>query len=190
MNLKLEKRSGNACELCKSDQQISVYQIPPVVGYADNEIVVCQNCRSQIDREQEMDSDYWGFLSETMWSEVPAVQIVAWRMLSRLKNETWAADNLDMLYLDEDMLAWAQASSDHEGAADLAVHRDSNGNVLKNGDTVVLIRTLDVKGSSLNARMGTVVKNIRVVEDNTEQIEGKIDGQLIVILTKYLRKQA
>jgi uncharacterized Zn ribbon protein len=54
---------------------------------------------------------------------------------------------------------------------------------------VVLTRSLDVKGSSLDAKMGTVVKNIRVVEDNTEQIEGKIDGQLIVILTKYLRKQ-
>ena len=38
--------------------------------------------------------------------------------------------------------------------------------------------------------MGAVVKNIRVVEDNTEQIEGKIEGQLIVILTKYVRKQS
>ena len=37
--------------------------------------------------------------------------------------------------------------------------------------------------------MGTVVKNIRIVEDNTEQIEGKIEGQTIVILTKYVRKQ-
>ncbi|WP_426295303.1 PhnA domain-containing protein [Dyadobacter endophyticus] len=53
-----------------------------------------------------------------------------------------------------------------------------------------LTRSLAVRGSSLNARMGTVVKDIRVVEDNAEQIEGKIDGQLIVILTKYLRKQA
>lgn len=189
MNSKLETRSGNACELCRSDQQISVYQIPPV-GYADNEIVVCKNCRAQIEREQEMNSDYWGFLSEAMWSEVPAVQVVTWRMLSRLKNESWAADNLDMMYLDQDLLTWAQASSDHQGASELAVHRDSNGNILKNGDSVILTRSLDVKGSSLNARMGTVVKNIRVVEDNTEQIEGKIDGQLIVILTKYLRKQA
>jgi len=65
-----------------------------------------------------------------------------------------------------------------------------NCNILKTGDTVVLTRSLAVRGSSLNARMGTVVKNIRVVEDNAEQIEGKIDGQLIVILTKYLRKQA
>ncbi|MHA4740827.1 PhnA domain-containing protein [Dyadobacter sp. MSC1_007] len=188
MNLKLEKRSGNACELCKSDEQISVYTVPPL-GYADNEIVICKDCSAQIERDQQMNSDYWGFLSETIWSEVPAVQIVAWRMLSRLKNESWAADNLDMMYLDQDMLAWAQASSDHQAAADLAVHRDSNGNILKNGDSVVLTKSLDIKGSSLNAKMGTVVKNIRVVEGNTAQIEGKIDGQLIVILTKYLRKQ-
>jgi protein PhnA len=38
--------------------------------------------------------------------------------------------------------------------------------------------------------MGTVVKNIRLVEDNTEQIEGRIEGQVIVILTKYVRKQS
>jgi protein PhnA len=46
-----------------------------------------------------------------------------------------------------------------------------------------------VKGSTLSAKMGTVVKNIRLVEDNTEQIEGKVDGQQIVLLTKYVRKQ-
>jgi protein PhnA len=54
---------------------------------------------------------------------------------------------------------------------------------------VVLTKSLDVKGSTLNAKMGTVVKNIRLVENNTEQIEGKIEGQTIVILTKYVRKQ-
>lgn len=189
MNSNLEKRSGGACELCQSTQQITVYQVPPV-DYPDNEIVICHTCRSQIEREQPMEGSYWGFLSDVMWSPVPAVQVVAWRMLSRLKNESWAADNLDIMYLDEDLLRWAQATSDHEDAAELPVHRDSNGNVLKTGDTVVLTRTLDVKGSSLNARMGTVVKNIRVVEDNTDQIEGKIDGQVIVILTKYVRKQA
>lgn len=188
MNLNLEKRSGGACELCKSEQQIAVYQVPPA-DYPDNEIVICNTCLSQIERQQQMDSSYWGFLTEAMWSPIPAVQVVAWRMLTRLKNESWAADNLDIMYLDEDLQQWAQATSDHQDAAELPVHRDSNGNILKTGDTVVLTRSLDVKGSSLNARMGTVVKNIRVVEDNTEQIEGKIDGQVIVILTKYLRKQ-
>ena len=61
--------------------------------------------------------------------------------------------------------------------------------MLQSGDTIVLTKSLDVKGTTLNAKMGTVVKNIRLVEDNTEQIEGKIEGQVIVILTKYVRKQ-
>ena len=69
------------------------------------------------------------------------------------------------------------------------MHKDSNGHVLQNGDSVVLIKSLDVKGFTLTAKLGTVVKNIRIVEDNTEQIEGKVEGQQIVILTKYVRKQ-
>ena len=101
----------------------------------------------------------------------------------------WAADNLDMLYLDEETLAWAKKTGDHESDGAVYLHKDSNGAVLQNGDSVVLTKSLDVKGSSLNAKMGTVVKNIRLVADNTEQIEGRIEGQVIVILTKYVRKQ-
>ena len=111
-------------------------------------------------------------------------------MLNRLRHESWAMDNLDMLYLDDERLVWAKASGDHENDASVDLHKDCNGQVLQNGDSVVLIKSLDVKGSTLNAKMGAVVKNIRVVEDNTEQIEGKIEGQLIVILTKYVRKQS
>jgi protein PhnA len=110
-------------------------------------------------------------------------------MLNRLKQESWASDNLDMMYLDDERLAWAKASGDHENDAAVELHKDSNGNLLQNGDTVVLTKSLDVKGSTLNAKMGTVVRNIRLVEDNTEQIEGKIEGQTIVILTKYVRRQ-
>jgi protein PhnA len=124
-----------------------------------------------------------------MWSEIPAIQVVSWRMLNRLKQESWASDNLDMMYLDDERLAWAKASGDHENDAAVELHKDSNGNLLQNGDTVVLTKSLDVKGSTLNAKMGTVVRNIRLVEDNTEQIEGKIEGQTIVILTKYVRRQ-
>jgi len=125
-----------------------------------------------------------------MWSEVPGIQVVSWRMLNRLRNESWAVDALDMIYLDDDRLAWAKTTGDHENDGTVDLHKDCNGQVLQNGDTVVLNKSLDVKGSSLNAKLGTVVKNIRVVEDNTDQIEGKIEGQLIVILTKYVRKQA
>ena len=125
-----------------------------------------------------------------MWSEVPGVQVVAWRMLNRLRNESWAADNLDMLYFEDDRLAWAKATGDQDNDTSVELHKDCNGQVLQSGDTVVLIKSLDVKGSTLNARLGTVVKNIRLVENNTEQVEGRIEGQVIVILTKYVRKQA
>jgi protein PhnA len=94
------------------------------------------------------------------------------------------------MYLDDERLAWAKASGDHENDAAVELHKDSNGHQLQNGDTVVLTKSLDVKGSTLNAKMGTVVRNIRLVEDNTEQIEGRIEGQLIVILTKYVRRQS
>ena len=124
-----------------------------------------------------------------MWSEVPGIQVVAWRMLSRLRNEAWAADNLELLYLNDEKLAWAKSSGDHENDGSVDLHKDCNGNVLQNGDSVALIKSLDVKGSTLHAKMGILVKNIRLVADNTAQIEGKIEGQLIVILTKYVRKQ-
>ncbi len=41
----------------------------------------------------------------------------------------------------------------------------------------------------VNAKIGTILKKVRLVEDNTDQIEGKIEGQVIVILTKFVRKQ-
>jgi len=124
-----------------------------------------------------------------MWSEVPGVKVMAWRMLNRLKQSSWAAENLDMMYLDDDTLAWAKATGDHDNDSKVELHKDADGHVLQSGDTVVLTKALDVKGSSISAKLGTVVKNIRLVLDNTEQIEGRIEGQIIVILTKYLRKQ-
>ena len=120
---------------------------------------------------------------------MPGIQVLTWRMLNRFRNESWAMESLDMMYLDDDTLAWAKATGDHDNDGSADLHKDCNGNVLQTGDTIVLTKSLDVKGTTLNAKMGTVVKNIRLVEDNTEQIEGKIEGQVIVILTKYVRKQ-
>jgi protein PhnA len=186
----LQKRSGNKCELCGSIENVKVYEVQPQDGpHENNCIIACEKCRTQIDKKAELEPNHWKILSETMWSEVPAVQVIAWRMLSRLRNESWASDNLDMLYLDEEKLQWAKATGDHENDGSVDLHKDANGNILQQGDTVVLTKSLDVKGSTLNAKMGTVVKNIKLVENNTEQIEGKIEGQVIVILTKYVRRQ-
>lgn len=187
----LLKRSESKCELCKSENGVKLYEVlPQDRSTEDNNIMICDTCRAQIEKKAELSSSHWNCLTESMWSEVPGVQVVAWRMLNRLKNESWAADNLDMMYLDDERLAWAKATGDHDNDGSVDLHKDCNGQLLQSGDSVVLTKSLDVKGSTLNAKMGTVVKNIRLVEDNTEQIEGKIEGQVIVILTKYVRKQS
>jgi protein PhnA len=184
-------RSEQKCELCKSENGIKLYEVlPQDRSTEDNNIMICDTCRAQVEKKAELNSSHWTCLTESMWSEVPGVQVVAWRMLNRLRNESWAADNIDMMYLDDERLAWAKATGDHDNDGSVDLHKDCNGQVLQTGDSVVLIKSLDVKGSTLNAKMGTVVKNIRIVDDNTEQIEGKIEGQVIVILTKYVRKQS
>lgn len=184
-------RSENKCELCKADDELSLYEVPPKEGkYEENCLMVCRTCKAQIEKKEELNSNHWRCLTEAMWSEVPGIQVLAWRMLNRLRHESWATDNLDMLYLPDETLAWAKATGDHDNDGSVDLHKDANGNLLQTGDTVVLTKSLDVKGSTLNAKMGTVVKNIRLVTDNTEQIEGKIEGQVIVILTKYVRKQS
>ncbi len=186
----LQQRSGNQCELSGSKENLKVYEVPPAASNdTDKEIYICEKCLAQIEKREELDSNYWqSFLLSSMWSEVPAVQVVSWRMLNRFRNESWAADALDMMYLDDEVLEFAKASGDHEGDGSVQLHKDSNGNILVNGDSVTLIKDLDVKGSTLNAKIGTAVRNIRLVHDNHEQIEGKIDGQMIVILTKFVKK--
>jgi protein PhnA len=187
----LINRSNNSCELCKATQDLDVYELPMNSERREEDTLwLCPKCIAQLNKKEELSSSHWATcLPQTMWSETAAVQVVSWRLLNRLRNESWATDNLDMMYLTDENLAWAKQTGDHENDAAVELHRDCNGNVLQSGDTVTLIKSLDVKGSTLNAKMGTVVKNIRLVEDNTGQIEGKIEGQLIVILTKYVRKQ-
>ena len=75
---------------------------------------------------------------------------------------------------------WICADCGHEwtpgeAAESALVVRDSNGNVLVAGDTVTVIKDLKVKGSSLVVKVGTKVKNIRLV-DGDHDIDCKIDG--------------
>jgi protein PhnA len=187
---KLRERSGSACELCGGTEGLSIYEVPPFSGEADKSILVCNTCFEQIGDAQKIDPNHWRCLNNSMWSTVPAVQVMAWRLLNSLKNEGWPQDLLDMLYLDEETLTWAKASvSENDTTADeKVIHKDSNGTVLQTGDTVVLIKDLDVKGGGFTAKRGTAVRGIALVEGNSEQIEGRINGQQIVILTQFVKR--
>jgi protein PhnA len=82
---------------------------------------------------------------------------------------------------------WPQRSA-HAEEGD-AVVRDVHGNQLNNGDTVVVIKDLKVKGSSIPLKQGSVIRNIRLVEGDAEHIEGssdKIKG--LVLKVCFLKK--
>ena len=185
----LQDRSNTTCELCSSKENLSQYTIPPSLNEnVANDVLVCKICLDQVEGNVEMDSNHWRCLNDSMWSEHAAVQIMAWRMLQRLRGEGWPKDLLDMMYLDDEALALARATGEHEDEATKIIHRDVNGVVLEVGDSVVLIKDLKVKGSSMVAKQGTAVRNIRLDQENAEFIEGRVDGQQIVIITKYVKK--
>jgi len=186
----LHTRSESKCELCGATDALAVFPVPPASDNSvDQSVLLCGTCRNQIDNADQMDANHWRCLNDSMWSQVPAVQVLAWRMLNRLRAEGWPQDLLDMMYLDDETLSWAQATGDHLSDDEVVRHVDSNGAVLEAGDTVTLIKDLNVKGSSLVAKRGTAVRNISLVPDNPEHIEGRVEGQQIVILTKFVKKQ-
>jgi len=185
----LYARSNSTCELCGSKENLRVYAVPPKADeIKDHNALICAVCEDQISNPANTDANHWRCLNDSMWSEVTAVKIIAWRMLSRLRTEGWPQDLLDTLYLEDDDLKWAQATGEGIDDEDKIIHRDSNGVILQSGDTVVLTKDLDVKGSNFDAKRGTAVRNIALVHDNAEQIEGRVNDQQIVILTKYVKK--
>jgi protein PhnA len=185
----IQKRSNSSCELCAATEKLAVYNVPPNhEDKLEKSIYACTTCISQIEDSETMKSNHWRCLNDSMWSEVKVVQIVAWRMLNRLKKEGWPQDLLDMMYFDEDDLAWANATGEADDKENAIKHLDVNGVQLQTGDSVVLIKDLNVKGAGFVAKRGSAVRNISLTHDNAEHIEGRLNGQHIVIITKYVKK--
>ncbi len=186
---KLHDRSGSKCEISGSEDNLVVYNVPPnTIEILESSILISKNLKDQIESRslgtETTNANDWRGLSDSMWSENLAVQIVSWRMLARLKNHNL----LDMMYLDEEALEWAKATGEGDDGEGKVIHKDANGNILKDGDSVALIKDLDVKGANFTAKRGAAVHNIKLVWDNAEQIEGRVEGQHIVILTQYVKK--
>ncbi len=169
-------RAAGACELCGSSDDVEAIPVPP----REHAIAACGTCRAQLAAET-LDANHWFCLQGSAWSDVPAVQVVAWRLLGRLE-APWATDLRDQLYLDEDTMAWA---TDVPKAGPVVV--DSNGTPLADGDTVTLIKDLDVKGANFTAKRGTVVKNIRLGDD-PGLVEGRVNKTAIYLKTEFLKK--
>lgn len=179
----LMARSGGCCELCGSTNDLDMFEVSPSDGSIDKTILVCSTCKEQLEDKDKMDENHWHCLNDSMWSEVDAVKVVAYRVLSLLKKQ----DMLDMLYLEDDIKKWAEQGLVEE--EEKPVHKDANGVVLNAGDTVVILKDLDVKGTGFTAKRGTAVRNISLPHDDNKHIEGRVNGVKIMILTEFLKKQ-
>lgn len=184
----LKQRSKSQCELCSNTENLLVYNVPDVKEDGlKTSLYSCNVCKAQIDNSDKIDANHWRCLNDSMWSEHDAVKIMAWRMLNRIEAD-WTQDLLGMMYLEDEVLELAKASGDGEADENKLVHRDVNGVVLEHGDSVVLIKDLKVKGSSMVAKQGTAVRNIRLDHENETYIEGKVGPTRIVIITEYVKK--
>ncbi len=182
---RLKDRSGSVCEISGSNEDLVVYLVAPKTeATPENCILITKSLKDQIENPETTVANDWRGLSDSMWNENLPVQIVSWRMHARLKNR----DMLEMMYLDEDALEWAKATGEDEDDEGKIVHKDSNGNVLLDGDSVVLIKDLDVKGATFTAKRGAAVHNIKLVWDDANLIEGRVENQNIYILTQYVKK--
>jgi len=172
------------CALCGSDSDLATIGVPP---QDDQTVTLCATCRAGVEGPI-VDAPHWKCLTDAIWSADAATQVTAYRLLSGLNAEVWARDLLDIAYLEPENLAWAEAGLAGDDKGETLIHRDTNGAQLSAGDTVTLIKDLNVKGAGFTAKRGTAVRNISLVPDNEAHIEGRVNGQQIVILTEFVKK--
>jgi protein PhnA len=159
------------CDLCGSDVNVSEYKVAPKDEYVN----LCENCKIQI-QNNNLDENHFNCLNDSMWSENPAIKVLSYRLLRKLGR----SDLLDMMYLEDDELSWAEYEEE--------ILKDSNGNILKDGDSVSVVKDLEVKGAGKTIKRGTTVKNIRMC-DVAGHVSCKVDGIGSVYLkTEFLKK--
>jgi protein PhnA len=186
----LRARANGVCELCSSVGSGLPYAVAPFDdGTAAHSVLICEGCYAQLDGKAQLESNRWFSLQQAIWSEHAPVQVLSHRIATRLRHESWARDLLDQVYLDSELLAWAQSGSEATSAESSAETQtvDSYGTKLIEGDSVTLIKDLDVKGAGFVAKRGTLVKAIHLT-DNPEQVEGRVNGSVIVLKTGFLKK--
>ncbi len=178
----VKNRAQNQCELSGETAELSIFHVVPMdEENADSYVAMAPKIYEAVVNDQNIGGNEWRFLSESMWSEIDSVKVLSYRLLQEVE-DAWAQEALDMLYIEDDLLELAKAN---KPATD---HFDSTGKPLFKGDTVTLIKDLDVKGSSLVAKRGTAVRNIGLVHDDPTHISGKVEGQSIYIKTEFVKK--
>ncbi len=110
----LARRAKSKCELTgAAGVRLLPYEVPPVAAEPDLErtLLVCEACHQVLEHPKKLAGRGWQCLAEVVWSDFPAVQVVAWRMLHELaKREDWAREALDGVFLDDEVETWAKSA--------------------------------------------------------------------------------
>ncbi len=187
----VRRRAEGKCELCGAGDELAIHPVtsgaPDSSETSERSVLLCGVCHGQVEGALPLDAKHWFCLQEAAWSDVPVVQVVSYRLLHRLTGEGWATDLIDQLYLDEQTLDWARAGLEASDGDARPPTVDSNGTELADGDSVTLIKDLDVKGAGFVAKRGTLVKNIRLTDD-PENVDGRVNKVAIVLKTRFLKK--
>ena len=174
-------RNSNTCELCSSQDGVSLVELPVSDSSLEQSIYLCENCKAQIESDT-LDENHFNCLNEAMWSETPAVKIMSYILFSRLGSQ----DMIEMMYLEEDELKLAEQAVN--ASANKLVYRDANGVELHAGDSIVILKDLDVKGAGFTAKRGTTVTRIALAAGDETHVEGRVNGTKIFLKTEFIKK--
>jgi protein PhnA len=109
----LARRAKSKCELTgAAGVPLRPYEVPPVADEPDIErtLLISAACYEVLEHPKRLKGREWQCLAEVVWSEMPAVQVVAWRMLNHLaKSEDWAREVTEEVFLDEEVDEWAKS---------------------------------------------------------------------------------
>jgi protein PhnA len=108
----LTRRAKSKCELTGvSGVPLRAYEVPPVaeIPDIDRTLLLSEACHMAIQQPQTLNGREWRCLAEAVWSDFPALQVLAWRLLEQLaQREAWAREILDELCLDPEVETWAR----------------------------------------------------------------------------------
>ena len=172
---------SSVCELCASEEGVSLVELPISDASEEQSVYFCSNCATQI-ASGELDENHFNCLNDAMWSETPAVKIISYILWNKLGRQ----DMVEMMYLEEDELSLAQRAIDAE--ANKLVYKDSNGVELQAGDSIVILKDLEVKGAGFTAKRGTTVTRISLAPNDPTHEEGRVNGTKIFIKTEFIKK--
>jgi len=172
---------GSVCELCSSEEGVSLVELPVSDGSEEQSLYVCANCKTQIE-SGDLDEAHFNCLNDSMWSETPAAKIMSYILWNQLGRQ----DMVEMMYLEEDELKLAEQAVN--AAANKVTFRDANGVELLAGDSIVILKDLDVKGAGFTAKRGTTVTRISLPHDMDDHVEGRVNGTKIYLKTEFIKK--